>query len=251
MISATILSPLLGGWRNVLFLFGVPPIILSLLWFITGRESGNGESPSTIVSTVPFRQALSHVIRIKEVWIIGIIAMGPAGALSGVTGYLPIYLRGIGWTSVGADSILTVLLASSTVGTIPIALLSDRLGLRKRILVPIVLIIVISLGLLPLANGTGVLALVILYGLFRGGFRTLINTFIVEVKGVGKAYAGTAVGVVSSLGMLAAFFFPPLGNSLADINLGLPFVLWTGLSGIAALGFFFVKETGRREDKII
>jgi MFS family permease len=36
--SATLLSHWLGGWRNVLFFFGVPPVLLGLLWWFTGRE---------------------------------------------------------------------------------------------------------------------------------------------------------------------------------------------------------------------
>lgn len=32
MFSATVFSPLLGGWRYVLFLFGIPAIIVGLLW---------------------------------------------------------------------------------------------------------------------------------------------------------------------------------------------------------------------------
>ncbi|GAI98627.1 unnamed protein product, partial [marine sediment metagenome] len=35
MISATILSPLLGGWRNVLLLYGAISIGISILWLLT------------------------------------------------------------------------------------------------------------------------------------------------------------------------------------------------------------------------
>ena len=35
------------------------------------------------------------------------------------------------------------------------------------------------------------------------------------------AYAGTAMGVTSTMSMLGGFFSPPLGKSLADISLGL------------------------------
>jgi MFS family permease len=33
MISATILSPLLGGWRSVLYLYGAISVIVGILWF--------------------------------------------------------------------------------------------------------------------------------------------------------------------------------------------------------------------------
>jgi ACS family glucarate transporter-like MFS transporter len=44
MTSATILSPLLGGWKNVLFLFGVPAVVLGILWLVTGKEPPKNEN---------------------------------------------------------------------------------------------------------------------------------------------------------------------------------------------------------------
>ena len=38
MFSATLLSPILGSWRGVLFLYGGISVFISLLWFITIRE---------------------------------------------------------------------------------------------------------------------------------------------------------------------------------------------------------------------
>ena len=54
LISATILSPLLGGWQNVLFLYGGISVIASFLWLFTVREfAGLGSAVS--VSGVPLR----------------------------------------------------------------------------------------------------------------------------------------------------------------------------------------------------
>ena len=140
LLSATVMSPLLGGWRNVLFLYATAPIIISFLWFSTGREPNKTESRGKDAATVPFRQALAHVIRIKQVWIIGLILMAQMGALMGMMGYLPLYLREIGWAPAAADSSLAVYAGISTVVTIPLTILSDRLGLRTGILVPALLI---------------------------------------------------------------------------------------------------------------
>ncbi|MGD1119597.1 MAG: MFS transporter, partial [Dehalococcoidales bacterium] len=80
LTSATILSPWLGGWRNVLFFFGAPAVVIGLLWLFTGKEPERSEVPGTAAVEIPFKQALSHVIRIKEVWIIGIITLFLWGA---------------------------------------------------------------------------------------------------------------------------------------------------------------------------
>lgn len=247
MFSATVFSPLLGGWRYVLFLFGIPAIIVGLLWLAIGREPDASGLPATKVSEVPFRRALSQVIRMRGVWIIGLISLSQWGSNSGLVGYLPLYLRSIGWTSTSADSAITVLTGVSCVGTIPIVFLSDRLGTRKGILVSSIIIMSICLSLLPMVHGWAVWVLLILGSFFRGGGSALLIVLIFEMKSVGSTYGGTAIGLASSMGMFGAFFAPPLGNSLADIKLGLPFVFWGILSALSLLGFFFLKE--RREIK--
>jgi MFS family permease len=242
MFSATVLSPLLSGWRNVLFLFGAPGIIIGLLWLTTGREPHESELPSTPVSEILFRQALSHVVRIKDVWIIGLIALAQWGANTGLMGYLPLYLRDIGWTPTQADGALTVLTGVSCIGVVPMVLLSDRLGTRKGVLIFSSIVMIISVGLLPFAHGLTIWILIIIGSLVRMGASTLFNILILEIKGVGGTYGGTAVGLMSAMGMFGAFFAPPLGNRLADIDLGLPFIFWALLPALALIGFFFIKE---------
>jgi MFS family permease len=242
MLSATVLSPLLGGWRNVLFLFGAPAVIIGLLWYATGREPLESELPATTVSEVPFRQALSHVVRIKDVWIIGLITLAQWGANTGLIGYLPLYLRGIGWTPTQADGALTVLSGVSCIGVVPMVLLSDRLGTRKGVLIFSSIVMLISLGLLPFAHGLTIWMLLIIGSLVRMGASALFNILILEIKGVGGTYGGTAIGLSSAMGMFGAFLAPPLGNRLADIDLGLPFIFWALLPALALIGFFFIKE---------
>jgi MFS family permease len=242
MFSATVFSPLLGGWRKVLFLYGTPGIIIGLLWFATGREPDKSELPATPVSEVPFRQALSRVVHIKEVWIIGLISLTLWGTNTAMIGYLPLYLRGIGWTPTSADSAITVLGGFSCVGVIPMVFLSDRFGTRKWVLLFSIIIMSISLGLLPIVHSSTVWGLIIINGFLRSGTIALLSILIFEIKDIGSTYGGTAIGLASTMGMFGAFFAPPLGNSLADINLGLPFVFWALLSAFALPAFFFIKE---------
>jgi len=247
MFSATVFSPLLGGWRNVLFLYGAPCIILSLLWFITGREPEGAELLETTASKVPFQQALSRVIHIKHVWIIGVVMLTTFGSSMGLFGYLPLYLREIGWTPASADSAITILTGVSCIGITPIVLLSDRLGSRKGMLVISIIIMTITLGLLPLVNGPRVWVLLAINGFMRGGALALFIVMIFEMEGVVSAYSGTALGLANSLGMLGAFFSPPLGNSLTVFNPGLPLIFWALLSSLGLPFFFFVKERKGKE----
>jgi len=53
-------------------------------------------------------------------------------------------------------------------------------------------------------------------------------------------FAGTAIGLASTLGMLGAFIGSPLGNSTADIRLGAPFAVWGAMTGITLVAMTIV-----------
>ena len=229
-----------------MFLYGAISVVISVLWLLTRSEPIQIEPSTSSTSTVPLRQALSRVVRIRDVWLLGFILMGQIGCVQGMLGYLPLHLRKIGWTGASADGALAAFHATSMVGVIPMALLSDRFGSRKAVLFVATLMTAIGVGLLSVADGTTVWASVIIAGIVRDGFMAVLMTTIIEIDGIGAAYAGTAMGLVLTLSRLVAFLSPPIGNSLADINLGLPFVFWAALAAVALLCFYFTMERKQR-----
>jgi MFS family permease len=242
MTSATLLSPLLGGWRHVLFFFGAPAVAAGILWIITGREPSKNEAQSSGPAMVPLRAALARVVGLKEVWIYGLISLALWGAVMSLNGYLPLYLRNIGWSNLGADSAITVLNGASLVGTIPTVILANRMKAYKGVLFMSLLTLSLSLVLLPFVSGPGIWAVLVVSALIRGGSFAVSNVLIFEIKGVGATYGGTAMGLVSSIGMSGGFFAPPLGNSLASIAPGTPFFFWSGLAAAALPLFLLLRK---------
>lgn len=242
MFSATVFSPWLGGWRNVMFFYGAPSVLLGFLWLFTAREPPARELPDISTSRVPFRQALSRVARMKDVWLIGIISLSNAGANLGFLGYLPIYLRNIGWTPINADGAITVLTGVTSLGIIPLSLLSDKLKKRKGILFLSIASLAVSLALLPFVDTTGVWIILVIGGFLRGCSIPLLNVIVLEINGIGSTYGGTAIGLVNTIAMLGAFMAPPLGNSLEAINQGLPFIFWAGLAALGLPLMFLIRS---------
>jgi len=78
----------------------------------------------------------------------------------------------------------------------------------------------------------------------------LFTTMCIEIKEVGATYSGTAVGLVLAISFIGRAFAPPLGNSLADINIffAWPFILWAALAVVGVIILKFVKETGWRAE---
>ena len=227
LFSATTFSPLLGGWRNVLILFGLAGALLSIPWSLTRgfpvHLPASGQQPS-------MRAAVRHVVRIKSIWLLGAMYFGVGGCLQGLLGYLPLYLRGLGWEAMHADGALSAFQFVSLVFVLPIALWSDRLGSRKRLLGIAAGFIAIGTGLLSFVTGGLVWLAVLMAGFARDGFMAMFFTTVIEAEGIGPVYAGTAAGLTMAIAGIGFVLAPPLGNSLAAFWPGAPFILWSGLA---------------------
>ncbi len=242
MISATLLSPWLGGWRNVLFLYGAIAMAISIPWYLSRPAPNDVEVSASQTSPRTLRQTMSHVLRIRNVWLLGFTLLGIGGCVEGTLGYLPLYLRGLGWPGATADGALATFHAVSMVFVIPIGLWSDRLNSRKPVLLAAALMVITGVGLLSIVDGMLVWVAVGIAGLVRDGFMAVFMTTVMETEGVGDTYAGTAIGlplVFSGLGRLVA---PPVGNSLANVVPSLPFALWAALAAMGLCGLCLLKE---------
>jgi len=244
MLSATVLSPLLGSWRQVLFLYGAASIAMGVFWLLFGRTpQAEGEIVGQ-TGTVPARAAIFKLLRIKTLWLLGITLMLRSACLIGTMGYLPLYLRKQGWEVAAADGTLAGFFAISTLAVIPITLLSDRTGSRKALLFVALITGVFGVGLIPVATGIALWVLVLTVGMFMDGFMAILLTLVQETKDAGPRYSGMALGLVFTFSQLGAFLSPPLGNSLANLDPGLPFVFWGSLSALAIIALAFAR-TGK------
>ena len=241
LISATFISPLLGGWRHVLYLYGLIAVLISILWTFS-RSGPNSSTSGQVEKNESFRTSFAHIIRLKSVWILAISGIFFFGCYNGMTGYLPLFLRGSGWTPVSADGALSLLSAMSLVGAIPLALLSDRIGSRKAIILAGQILTLVGIGLLAVANVHMVWIIMIVIGIFREALPAVMITLTMELKGVGGKYAGTALGMRASVGQIGGLFAPPLGNSLASIHPGLPFIFWASLVVVSVVLISNLKE---------
>jgi cyanate permease len=237
LFSATLLTPLLGGWRNVLFFYGVLAMVISIPWMFTRTAPGTApvEHANTI-SPSSLRQNMVYVARFRKVWLYGFALLGINGCVQGAMGYLPLYLRNLGWTTTAADGATAAFYTASLICVVPIALWSDRMGSRRRVIIIAGSMIAAGIGLLSISQGALVWVAVCLAGLAGDGFMAVLLASVIEIDGVGTAYAGTALGMVMVFSRMGALVAPSLGNSLAEINAGLPFLFWSALGFMGLIG---------------
>ena len=102
LLAATVFSPLLGGWRNVLFVYGAVAILFGIFWWFSEEKAEVKDLQSNQMITL--REAIGQVTRLRNVWIFCIATAGVSGCVNVMLGYLPLYLRELGWEPAIADS---------------------------------------------------------------------------------------------------------------------------------------------------
>jgi MFS family permease len=247
LISASLLSPLLGGWRPVLILYGGIAIVISLYWQFSVREPEHVK-PTDSQKAMPLRQIFIRLLRLKVLWLIGLSMLAYGSCSTGMQGFLPYYLENNGWATVAAGGALAAYTASSTIGVIPMSILSDRIGSRKIPLLVTFLTSIVGIGLMSVFHNWILWVLVILAGTFSSTSAAMFTTICIETKEVGMAYSGTAVSLILAISCIGKAFGPPIGNSLANVStvISWPFMFWAALAAVSAIILIFIRETGRR-----
>ncbi len=238
LISARWLSPALGGWQYVFYMYGAMSVVIGLWWLFT-------RAASRTTSVVPFRESFSKVARIRKVWLLGLVLLAQAGCVEALLGYLPTYLEEYrGWPAgSGGDPVFAFHLIS-TVFTVPMAFLSDRIGSRKKVLLPALALTATGTALLAIPNDISIWPLMLIAGITRDGFMAVFITFTTETKGIGLKYAATAIGSIFMLERIGLFMAPAVGNYLGQhIDLELPFLFWGALAAMGFVILFFLKES--------
>ncbi len=239
LISASVLSPWLGGWRHVMFFLGGVAGVMCLLWWLLAREAP--EAPME-TSHIPILQAFRELVKVRPIWVMGITLMFRVGALMGITGYVPLYLRDfLDWSPGPADGTLSAFYAVSAAVVVPLTFLSDRIGSRRKIMIPALVAAVIGTVFMPIANGAAVWVLMIMHGMFLDTFMSLTTTLLMEQKDIKPEYFGTAIGMIFTMGLVGAVSGPPLGALFTGISGSAPFYFWAGLAFVALMIFSFVK----------
>lgn len=245
LLSTSVILPALGGWRQVLAFYGVLAIMVSFLWLLVHpaeQRSAEGSEPSASL-----RDNLRYVTGLRDLWILGIAGLGIAACFQGFSGYLPTYLKSIGWGDLEADRALAAFFVTSLLAVIPLSILSDKFRLRRSFLIFASLVISLGIGLIGFVEGSAILLLIAATGLVFDSFMAISSASVLEVEGVTGLYTGTAVGFTMMIRNLGGTFSPAIGNSLTGFGLHVPFLFWSGMGLFAVFMFVFVLKSAKHK----
>jgi NNP family nitrate/nitrite transporter-like MFS transporter len=248
MISASYVSPWIGGWRNTFLLFGFVSGMFIFPWFFVPKKIGFRSSSQSELVTPSWWGNINHVIRIKNILLLGLTIFCLNGAVQGFLGYIPLYLRNSGWQATSADSLAASFHLASMLFVIPLTLLSDKLGVRKKIIIPALIIISISIGSFSIFKGELLWLAVLMAGFARDGIMAILFTMTLETKGIGEAFSATGSSLMVVLASLGGLVAPPAGNALANLAPDFPFIFWAALCILGALTGFYIQENKKLQE---
>ncbi len=241
LLSTSLILPTLGGWRQVLLFYGVIAIAMSLVWLVVHPAEHQAEASRPL--RAGFSASLRHVIGLRELWILGIGGLGVTACFQGFSGYLPTYLKSIGWADLDADRALAAFFMTSVLAVVPLSMLSDRLRLRRSFLIFATLVLSVGIGLLSIIDGSLILLTIAATGIIFDSLMAISNASVLEVEGLDGVYAGTAIGFATMIRSLGGTFSPPVGNGLAVFGYNIPFLFWGAMGLFGVFMFAFVLKS--------
>ncbi len=249
MVSASVLSPMLHGWRNVMKLVGLMAGALSILWLMLAREAPQEAHHAGRSMVHPgFIESFRKVSRVRDVWYLAAIEFAAVGSFMAFLGLFPKMLVSVGIDPGTAGIYLSVNTWSIIVFGFFGPSLSDKLGIRKGLL-PVFLCIysvaVIGLGLF---TGWPLVLVLVLAAVGYGRAAPLFRTIILEQKNVGASLFGMAIGVVFTANRIGSWLLPIVMGWLLDAThlLWVAFLPVVVLNLIAAVLGMRLQETGWR-----
>ena len=219
-----------ASWRNVFVAAGGVSIVLAgfTFWLVRNRpEEAGFPSLRAMAGEVehPPRERhwwpeLQAVLKNRQVWPGFWVNFGVTGSLFAFAGLwgIPLMRDVHGLSRSEASLYTTLALAGFAVGSFFMGALSDRLGLRKPVILGAGLLSLASwlaMLLLPWGPGLSGLILYTALGLSAGGF---VVTYAAAKEWVPPANAGMAIALVNTGLFLGAAIMQPLFGWMADLT---------------------------------
>ncbi|MFC1953378.1 nitrate/nitrite transporter [Chloroflexota bacterium] len=252
-LGATVILPLVGTWRNVLFLYSAIGITLGIIWLLAIREIKQNQmvtDTDSIARKDSVRKTLGRVLRVKDMRLLMIASMLLAGSFLALLGYMPIYLENTGVPKSTGDMISSTIFVAGILGSLVIPTLSDRIGSRKRVLIVCTAVIGISIFLLSISDTKFFWILVPIIGATFMGAIAVSLVIPLELKEIGPTYGASAAGLLIASHNIGGFIWPTIGGKLAEVNQSWPFIFWAILVFAATTCFFFIGETSYKQSSV-
>lgn len=243
-ISVNFLSPIFGGWRSVMLVAGGCNLIIGIIWvlcykdpFVEENVEEKAQSPLAI---------LKSVSKVKGIWLLALyIGVGSLGSMAMMT-FLPISFQERGFERAG--ELASIGLAAAFFFTILGGIISDKLGIRKPLLIWGTIISGLLVFPIPFLSGIPLIVILLIGGAVAGFVGPILFVMPLEMENIGPELAGTATGFIFMLQSVGGFIGPLVCGKLVDISGSYMtgFLFMGAIIVLSALLVIPIKETGER-----
>jgi cyanate permease len=246
--AASFLSPIFGGWRNVMMVIGAFSVVTSLLWMILFKDVKIIEEQKKNQS---IRENLKKVFRVKDIWLITLFYTFIMVSGIPVLALLPHSLAERGMTEAWAGALVSIYMCMSSIFKILGAIISDRVGKRKPFIFISAIVQGVCITIFGVSTGIPFITALFIGGAAVGTIPPIMMIIPVELKEIGPALSATAMGLIFMIGNTGGFLGPIVAGKLMDLTTAhWPGFLFMGIAGIiAAFCILPVRETGLKGNR--
>jgi CP family cyanate transporter-like MFS transporter len=245
-IARPVMYPLTGTFQGVFLLSTVPIFVALILWWplISGPPPEAAGVEGKEIDT----RTLKAIVTRKDLWLVSVFFWLHNFVLYTFVGWLPQYLINIG---VGSDSSGLITSLTFWIGIPSVILLgrlSSKLGRRKPFLWGSSILLIVAMYAALLTNATLSWVLVLFVGAANAiRFSTILS---LPIEMVHPGQAGTASGMVMSVGYIGALVGPVIGGIILDStgNYEWIFLSLVIVSALATVLVFLLPETAKASD---
>jgi len=243
-ITMPLVFPITNTFQGVFFIWGIPPTVAAILWWIMVRKPPHDgiQDKALSIGITPFRQLLRN----KGLWLISSLFLLHNFFFYTWAGWAPTLMRLRGATPETAGLISSLVLWASIPTALFMPRLSYRLGIRKPFLwVPSIALALASWGgihvHLPM-----IWSLMTLVGIASATRFPTIMALPVET--MPEKDVGTVSGLIISLGFIGGVIGPLIGGHILDLSgsLDRSLLVLIGVSVVATVIAFRLPETGSK-----
>lgn len=238
--SARVLSPTFGGWRGAMAFIGGLCVVAAVIWGLLYREPAAAAERRDHDALA----GLSKVVRIGDLWLVGIYFGIFNFAVTPLMSLLPIVLEERGIAHSG--EFVAIVMWVSVAGTLLTGAVSDKVGRRRPFLIAAALLSALCIPPLAALTGVPLVVALVITGTAQGMALPIVMTMPVEITGVGPSLAASAVGLTFMVGTLIGIAGPVVSGMVLDAS-GSPlaaFLLIAALLLAAAGVAVLLRETG-------
>jgi MFS family permease len=155
--------------------------------------------------------------------------------------FLLIYAENFGFKTVFVPVLYLIFTAVASLFSIPFGRLADRLGRKWVMLLSFIFWGIVCLGFIFIQSHWAIIVIFVFYGLHKGALEPVQRTFVAELAPV-EYRASTLGGYQMVVGLCALPASLGAGLLWDKIGIHTPFYVSLGLTAIATVMLFFVKE---------